>query len=108
MYTMYIMYTMYTIYTVYTMYTSGRLGGRPARPPAAVRGCELLRASRFAGAKREVGHPRCARPSGDILGSFVSNSHLWKRSGVRVMTIFGSHVGPHFPNIGYFEVYGGI
>ena len=24
------------------------------------------------------------------------------------MTIFESYVGPHFPNIGYFKVYGGI
>ena len=24
------------------------------------------------------------------------------------MTIFGSYVDPHFLNIGYFEVYGGI
>ena len=43
-----------------------------------------------------------------MLGSFVSNSHLWKRSGARVMTIFGFHVGPHIPNIEYFEVYEGI
>ena len=24
------------------------------------------------------------------------------------MTIFGSHIGPHIPNIGYFKVYEGI
>ena len=35
----------------------------------------------------------------------MSNYHPWKRSGVRVMTIFGSNVGPYFSNIGYFEVY---
>ena len=28
-------------------------------------------------------------------------------SGARVMTIFVFYVGPHFPNIEYFEVYGG-
>ena len=28
--------------------------------------------------------------------------------GGRVITIFVSHVGPHIPNIEYFEVYGGI
>ena len=38
----------------------------------------------------------------------MSNPHLWKRSGARVMAIFGSHVGPHVPNIGYFDVYAGI
>ena len=26
----------------------------------------------------------------------------------RVMTIFVFYVDPHFPNIGYFDVYGGI
>ena len=26
----------------------------------------------------------------------------------QVMTIFGSYGGSHFPNTGYFEVYGGI
>ena len=43
-----------------------------------------------------------------MLGRFVSNSHLWKRSGARVMTIFRSHVGPHIHNIKYFWVYAGI
>ena len=46
--------------------------------------------------------------SGDMVGSFVSNSHLWRRPGARVMAIFVSHVGIHFSNIGDFEVYGGI
>ena len=50
----------------------------------------------------------CARHSGDMIGSFVSNSHPWRRPGARVMTIFVSHVGPHFPNVEYFEVYGSI
>ena len=36
------------------------------------------------------------------------NSYLWKSSGARVMTIFGSHVGPHILNIEYYEIYGGI
>ena len=43
-----------------------------------------------------------------MVGSFVSNSHLWKRSGAQVMIIFGSHVGPHISNIEYFEVYASI
>ena len=50
----------------------------------------------------------CARPSGDILGSIVSNSHLWKHSGARVMHICVFQVGPHFPNFGYFQVYRSI
>ena len=45
---------------------------------------------------------------GDILGSVVSNYRFWKRSGSRDMAIFGFHVGPHIPDIGYFKVYGGI
>ena len=28
--------------------------------------------------------------------------------GTPFKTIFGSYVGSHFPNIGYFDVYGGI
>ena len=43
-----------------------------------------------------------------MLTSIVSNSHFGKRLGTRDMTIFGSHVGPHIPNTGYLEVYGGI
>ena len=43
-----------------------------------------------------------------MLNSIVSNSHFWKRPGARDMTIFMSHVGPHIPNNGYLEVYGGI
>ena len=38
----------------------------------------------------------------------MSNSDPWGCSGARVMTIFGSHVGPYFSYIGYFEVYGDI
>ena len=38
----------------------------------------------------------------------MSNSHFGKRSGARVMTIFGIHVGLHIPNIGYLEVFGGV
>ena len=37
----------------------------------------------------------------------MSNSHFGEQPA-RDMTIFGSHVGPHIPNIGYFEVYEGI
>ena len=28
--------------------------------------------------------------------------------GARVMTFLVFYVGPHFPDIGYFDVYGGI
>ena len=45
---------------------------------------------------------------GDMLNSIESSSHFWKRPGARDMTIFGSHVGAHIPNIGYVEVYEGI
>ena len=38
----------------------------------------------------------------------MPNSDLGGCSGAPVMAIFVSHVGPHFPNIGYFEVYEGI
>ena len=50
----------------------------------------------------------CTKLFGDIMAAIVSNYHFWKRSGARVMAICGSHVGPHIPNIGYFEVYEGI
>ena len=33
---------------------------------------------------------------------------LWETPGTRDMTIFGSHGGPHIPNIRYFEVYEGL
>ena len=29
-------------------------------------------------------------------------------SGIRFMSIFGSYVGSHFPNIGFFDIYGGL
>ena len=50
----------------------------------------------------------CARASGDMVGTFASNFHLWKRPGARVMAIFVFHIGHKIPNIGYFEVCGGI
>ena len=43
-----------------------------------------------------------------MVGSYWPNSDPWGCSGARVMTIFGSHVGTHIPNIYYFEVYEGI
>ena len=49
-----------------------------------------------------------AGASGDMVGRFVSNSDPGGCSGAPVMAIFVSHVGPRFPNIGYFEVYEGI
>ena len=44
----------------------------------------------------------------DMLNIIVSNSHFGKRPIARVMTIVGSHVGPHTPNIEYLKVYGSI
>ena len=41
-----------------------------------------------------------------MVGTFVSNYHSWGRPGAGDMTIFVSYVGPHFPNIGDFDVYG--
>ena len=38
----------------------------------------------------------------------MPNSGHGGAPGSRVMTIFGSYVGRHFPNIQYFDVYGGI
>ena len=49
-----------------------------------------------------------ARASGDMVGRCMPNSGRGGCSGARDMTIFVSHVGRHFPNIGYFEVYEGI
>ena len=40
---------------------------------------------------------------GYILRSIVSKSHFWKRPGARDMIFFGSHVGPHIPNIGIWR-----
>ena len=45
---------------------------------------------------------------GDILRSIVSNSHFGRRPGARDVNIFGSHVGPHIPNSGYWEAYTGM
>ena len=48
------------------------------------------------------------KTSGDMVGSFWLNMDLGGCSRTRVMTIFVFVVGPHFQNIGYFDVYGGI
>ena len=45
---------------------------------------------------------------GNILTSIVSNSHFGKRPGARDVTVFGYHVGPHIPNIGYLEKWEGM
>ena len=42
----------------------------------------------------KLGPVECARAFGDMVGSVLSNSHLWKRSGARVMNIFVFYVGP--------------
>ena len=55
-----------------------------------------------------MGSVGCARASGDMVGTYVSNSDPWECSGARVMTIFGSYVDPHVAKIEYFQVYGGI
>ena len=54
----------------------------------------------------KIGAPGCTRAFGDMVGSFVSNSDPWGCSAVRDMTMFASHVGSHFPNIGYFQYMG--
>ena len=38
----------------------------------------------------------------------MPNSDHERASGTPFMTIFGSYVGCHFPNIQYFNVYGGV
>ena len=55
----------------------------------------------------------CTRAFGDILGSIVSNSHSWKRSGARVMTLFVCHATSALiflilDILKYMRVYGGI
>ena len=40
-----------------------------------------------------------------MVGRFVPNCDSWGCSGAPVMVFFVSHVGPHFANIGFFEVY---
>ena len=45
---------------------------------------------------------------GDMVGRCMSNSGHGGCPGICFMTIVGSYVGPHFPNIAYFEVYEGI
>ena len=49
----------------------------------------------------------CVRASGDMVGTFVSNSYPWGCPGARVMTIIVFHVGPQIANFGDFEVYEG-
>ena len=41
----------------------------------------------------------CTKASGDMVGTYESNSDLWGCPGARVMTIFRSHVDPHIFNI---------
>ena len=43
-----------------------------------------------------------------MVGSFWLNLDPGGCPGARVMTIFVFYVGPHFPNIVYFDVYGGM
>ena len=43
-----------------------------------------------------------------MVGTYVSHSDSWGRTGAGVMTIFVSYVGSNFPNIEYFEVYAGL
>ena len=48
------------------------------------------------------------KTSGDMVGSLWLNLDPGGCLGAGVMTIFVFYVGPHFPNIGDFDVYGGI
>ena len=41
-------------------------------------------------------------------GTNVTNSDPWGCSGARDLIIFVFDVGPHIPNIEYFEVYEGV
>ena len=56
----------------------------------------------------KLGLAGCARASGNMVGSFGSDSDPWGHPGARVITICVFYVGPHFPYIEYFEVYGSI
>ena len=47
------------------------------------------------------------KTSGDMVGKCMPNSGLGGCPGTGVMTIFGVYVRCHFPNIEYFEGYGG-
>ena len=49
-----------------------------------------------------------AKTSGDMVGSFWLNMDAGGCCRTRVMTTFVLYVGPHFPNIQYFDVCGGI
>ena len=48
------------------------------------------------------------KTSGDMVGSCMPKSGPGGCPRTRVMTIFGSHVDPHIPNIGYMRVYEGL
>ena len=45
---------------------------------------------------------------GGMVVRYVPNSDPWGPLGTPFMTILGSYVGPHFPNIQYFNVCAGI
>ena len=45
---------------------------------------------------------------GDVVVTCMPNSGHGGPSGTPFKTIFGSYVGSHFRNIGYFNVYGCI
>ena len=45
---------------------------------------------------------------GDMVLRYMPNSDPWGPPGTRVITIFVFYVGPHFPNIQYFDVCAGI
>ena len=55
---------------------------------------------RKAGCFSEFARPLGAPEPLETVGSFWSNSNLWKRSGARVMIFL-----VQIPNIGHFEVY---
>ena len=49
-----------------------------------------------------------AGASGDMVGRFVPKSDSGDALELQLWPFVASHVGPHLPNIDYFEVYEGI
>ena len=48
------------------------------------------------------------KTSGDIGRRCMPNSGPGGCPGIQIVTIFGSYLGPHFPNIVDFAIYGNI
>ena len=56
----------------------------------------------------KLGSFGCKQISDNMVVRYMPNSGHGGPPGTRVMTIFGSCVGSHFPNIQDFDVYGGL